>query len=71
MIGHADQLPSHQGGLARAIAKHDGAHINMVMDPLESLRAAPISGHRERGIRGRGNVDTRRTYLKGSAWSAK
>lgn len=54
--GHADEFPGQQGRLMSAVTDHDGAHINMVVNPLKPLRAARISRHGECGVGSRGDV---------------
>lgn len=56
VVGHSDELPRQQDCLASTIAEHDGTHINVIVNALESLRAASIPRHGECGVGGRCNV---------------
>lgn len=65
-IRNEEQLPGDQRGLRVPIIDHDGAHIEIVVNPAESLGPAPITGHRQRCVRGWSNHDASRPRAEGS-----
>jgi len=60
-VGGEDQFPGDERGLGGAVVQHDGAHVDMVVDGFETLRAAGVAAH------GKGGIGRRRDVHAGGA----